>query len=547
VGIESLPDGLIEDLARPDAYPDDPSARAGVETLQTHISHLFLTPARVVKVRKAVELSFLDFSTRARRVADCHAEVALNRRLAKDVYLGVAPVLSVSGHFQVSDGWAPDDEAGGFAAGDAECAVVMRRLESGRDALSLLEQGLLRPEDLDAVARSLAKFHEGAGLGCPAPWEPDAWWQHCLRPAANTLASLRASAAEDAALRTRIDALEAATLERFEQLREPLERRRREGRAVDAHGDLHLQHIWFERGAAVPAIIDCLEFDADLRRIDSANEVAFLAMDLAYRGRTDLAAHFLGRYAAARDDFGLFEVVDAYQSYRAAVRAKVAALAAVDATIPTEQQAAARESVGRHLTLAERAIRGTGGRTLILVCGTVGVGKSRVAEKIAERTGGVAISSDRTRKSLAGIPADAHPASAPDAGLYTPERTDAVYEALLDRAASVVSSGRVAVLDATFGRRVFRDRARSWATRRGLDALLVHVDCAEAQVRERVGRRAALGTDPSDAGPEFVSISRSRFEAPTEWPEQDRFALRTDRGEGADFVERLASRVERPS
>ncbi|MGI9433075.1 MAG: AAA family ATPase [Myxococcota bacterium] len=546
--IESLPARLVADLLRPEAYPDDETAARGVETIQTHISHVFLTPARVVKLRKALRLSFLDFSTRALRIADCHHEVALNRRLAPDVYLGVAPAEFESGHFRVRDRFrVPDDQAfdPDLAAPDdpREFVVVMRRLESDRDALSLLERVALRATDLDAVARTLARFHDGAGLGCPAPWSPEAWWQHCFAPVENTLASLRSTAPGETDL-AEIEALEGALHEAFEQRRRPLEVRRQEGRAVDGHGDLHLQHIWFERNAPDPVIIDCLEFDPNLRRIDTANEVAFLAMDLSYRERTDLAARFLRRYATARDDFGLYEVVDAFQGYRAAVRAKVAALAAGDSAIDVEQQRAALESMRRHLALAGRSICGPGQGALVLVCGTVGVGKSGVAEAIAERLEGVVISSDRTRKKMAGLAAEEHLRSAPDEGLYTPENTRRVYEGLLERAGPVVSSGRLAILDATFSSRAARADVRRWAERRGMDALLVHVDCAEDEVRARVAERSARGTDPSDAGPDFIPISRARFESPTEWPENDRFAVRTDR-EDSEPLERLAARLAR--
>ena len=539
MGIESLPDQLVDDLGAPEAYPDDPTASLGVETLQTHISHLFLTRARVVKLRKAVKLSFLDFSTRADRIADCHHEVALNRRLAPDVYLGVAPVQRVAGHFEVRERWesAPDS-----LAELPESVVVMRRLETGRDALTLLQRGALLAHHMDVVAELLAGFHDRVGLGCPSPWEPDAWWEHCFRPAADTLATLQETQSScvsgDA-----IEALWTATRDRFEELRPALEQRRREGRAVDGHGDVHLQHIWFEQGAPGPVVIDCLEFDPRLRRVDVASEVAFLAMDLLYRGRSDLAARFLRKYATARDDFGLFRIVDAYQSYRAAVRGKVAAIATTDARIPQPQRTSAQESARRHLALATKLIRGHKTGTLVLVCGTVGVGKSTVAETLADRTGGVVVSSDRTRKRIEGIEATDHGDHAPDSGLYTPEKTDAVYRALLDRAEPVVASGRIAILDATFGRRVHRDQAQAWAARHKVNALLVEVRCPEDVVRERVGRRAERGSDPSDAGPEFVAISRSRFEAPTEWQSADRYETRTDREALEDSLLPLVTRL----
>ena len=131
---------------------------------------------------------------------------------------------------------------------------------------------------------------------------------------------------------------------RLEDLRPEFERRRRAGRAVDAHGDLHLDHVWFETDTSPPILIDCIEFNEDLRRIDAASELAFLAMDLGYRGRNDLADGVLSTYATHTDDYGLFAVVDLFSAYRALVRAKVAALAAGQDSIAAEQRARARRA-----------------------------------------------------------------------------------------------------------------------------------------------------------------------------------------------------------
>jgi aminoglycoside phosphotransferase family enzyme/predicted kinase len=527
--IEPLDPQLVEDLGRPDSHPDDPTAAGGVEHLQTHLSHLFLTRGRVVKLRKAVELGFVDFSRRAERTADCRREVTLNRRLAPDVYLGVAPLRRVAGRYRVREGaWLGDDEG----ASDCECAVVMRRLEPGRDALSLLEAGRLTGEQLDAVAAVLARFHDRVGLGRPAPWSPGEWWQHLFRPVAETLDALTGTLT-GAAARSALEELSRAARDRFEALRPRFEQRRREGRAVEGHGDVHLQHVWFESGAPEPVLIDCVEFDANLRRSDVANEVAFLAMDLTYRDRRDLAARFLRRYAEARDDFDLYAVVDVFQAYRAAVRGKVAALAAADRGIAAAQREAARGSAERHLALARDALAEPGKGALVLVCGTVGVGKSSAAQALADRTAGVVISSDRTRKRLAGIPALEHRADAPDRGLYAPEQVERVYRALRLRAGPVVDSGRVAILDATFARVAERERARHWAAERGVPALLIEVRCDAAVTRERLARRSREGRDPS----------RERFEEPDEWKASDRYALRTDREDWVDALAPLAQRL----
>lgn len=508
------PDALAHALARQTDWCD-----AGpVEWIQTHISHVFLAGDRVYKLRKDVRLAFLDFGTRAERNQDCLREVALNRRLAPTVYLGVAPV------FFEGDAVRMGPAGENLRDPDTEHAVVMRRLPAGRDAHSLLEQGRLDAGHLEAVAQRLQRFHAEHGLGTPAPWSAAAWLE---RVAAPLQASLDAMAESGLAPAARIETLGSRSRAWLRALEPRLEVRRLEGRAVDGHGDVHLEHVWFEEGEHEPALIDCLEFDADLRRIDVASEVAFLAMDLRYRGRSDLAEWFLAAYATRADDYGLFGVVDFYALYRAAVRAKVAGLAATQPGIDPDQQRKARGSFERHLALSEALLEPPGSGDLVLMCGTVGTGKSSVARRLGADGRGVPISSDRVRKVLAGIAATDRSGAALDEGIYRPERSDAVYRALLERAAPVVGSGRTAILDASFSKRARRDAARAWADERGVSVRLIEVRCDEETVRARLAERTRRGTDPSDAGEDFLATSLARFEPPDEWPAADREVIRT--------------------
>jgi aminoglycoside phosphotransferase family enzyme/predicted kinase len=534
--VEPLPPGLVEDLARAEAHGGGP-----VERLQTHISWLFLTPARVVKLRKAVRLSFLDFGTRALRNDDCLREVRLNRRLAPDVYLGVAPIERAGDGFRVGpvgESLAP----AGPGEPLPEHAVVMRRLPAGRDALSLLEAGALGPEHVDAVARVLARFHAEAGLGRPAPFTPDGWRDLVARPMAENLASLRETRPEGVAPDA-VDRVEARFAERLAEAAARLEARRAEGRAVDGHGDVHLQHVWFEAAPDAPLLVDCIEFSDGLRRIDAASEVAFLAMDLAYRGRDDLAARFLRRYAEASDDFGAFGVVALYAGYRAAVRAKVAGLAASEPEVPAAQRRAAAASAARHLALAERLLAPAAPGPVVLVGGTVGAGKSTAAGALADRLQGAVVSSDRTRKRLAGLAPEDRAGAAPGAALYTAEWTERTYAGLLERAEPVVASGRAALLDATWASARQRGAARAFAARVRAAAWLVEVRCGEAAALERLRRRARAGRDPSDAGPELLARSRAQFEPPDEWPPGFRLVLESDAPDAEAQLAEAARRI----
>jgi hypothetical protein len=278
--VEALPPGLIEDLGRPAAHGGEP-----VERLQTHISWLFLTPSRVVKLRKAVRLSFLDFGTPALRSADCLRELRLNRRLAPDVYLGVAPIEAGAGGFHVGELREALAE-GGAGAPPPEHAVVMRRLPAGRDALSLLERGILEPAHLDGGARARGLPRGRAQAAAPFA---DTWRALVARPMARTSracgdAPRRRSKQRSSAWRRASRRLAGASGASSAPRERAVDGRRR-----------HLQHVWFEAGPERPLLVDCIEFSESLRRIDAAGEVAFLAMDLEYRGRRDLAARFLRR------------------------------------------------------------------------------------------------------------------------------------------------------------------------------------------------------------------------------------------------------------
>ncbi|MBW2269110.1 MAG: AAA family ATPase [Deltaproteobacteria bacterium] len=495
----------LDSLRSAAAYPGDATAAEGVDWIQTHISHLFLTPARVYKFRKAVDLGFVCFETLAERNADCLREVALNRRLAPDVYLGVAPLIA---------GEPPHVGAVAETLADpgVEHCVVMRRLPTGRDALTLLRGGCFERSHVERFARRLARFHESVGLGVPAPYSPDEWREACTAAFADCLQTLAREVRGAAQLQV------LALLEkRFSTARVALgarfEERRRAGRAVDGHGDLHLEHVWLETGAAEPLIVDCLEFSQGLRRIDAASDVAFAAMDFSYRGRPYLGEHLLRCYARERGDEDLFGVIDFFAGYRAAVRAKVAALAALDPEIEGAQRDAARESATRHLSLAAAFLETPTPRNLVLVGGVVGTGKSTVADALADELegagGAVVISSDRVRKQVHGA-SEAH--SRLDGGRYAPAARTKIYDELLSLASTVLGSGRMAILDATWSRRADRDRARALACEFGVRCVVLETCCEEIATLERLARRAARGESLSDAGPELYASSHARFE-----------------------------------
>ncbi|RMF22093.1 MAG: hypothetical protein D6760_08165 [Deltaproteobacteria bacterium] len=514
-------------LGRPDAYPHDPSARQGVEQRQTHISLVFLTADYVYKLRKPVRLDFVDFSDRGARDHDCERELALNRRLAPSVYLGIAPILHSPEGVEV----AQTREHLSRESRTLEHCVVMRRLPPGRDARALLASGRLESRHVEAVARRLAGFHQRHGCGRPAPFSGAQWLERITRPAEENFATLaRLRAVVDAALTRRAQERTQAAIARC---REAFERRRLAGRAVDGHGDLHLEHIWFERDDD-PLMIDCIEFSDDLRVGDAASDLAFLAMDLRYHSANALAEHLLATYAEETDDYDLYAVVDYFISYRAAVRAKVAALTAGQPEVPAQQRRAARESARKHLELCTGALTPRDLRTVVLTCGPVAAGKTSVAWALARAIGAVVIASDRLRHHVA----PGHGARRQDR--YSFEARLAVYRAMFERALSVVQSGRPAILDATFSLESFRNEVRRWAAAHGLLPVLVEVRADRQRARDRAAARAARG---KGAGVEVVEQSWREFEPPAEWPASRRVQVDTSDPAWARQINALAARL----
>lgn len=525
----------LDDLARAAAYPHDETAKGGIRRVDTHISHVFLTGQRAYKLRRPVRLAFLDFSDPAERLADCRREVALNRRLAPDVYLGLAAILRDGNSAAVL---GPTMETPSNDPAAVEHCVVMRRLPAGRDLKSMLERGEAGPAHVDRIAERLAAFHVEHSLGRPAPFAPLEWLASTTAPARANFEAL-AHAPVSLAPPAEIEEARQLAAAFADERRGEFEARRAAGRVVDGHGDLHCEHVWFERDDSEPLMVDCLEFRDDFRRIDAASDAAFLAMDLTYRGRADLAARFLRRYAREARDFHLFTVVDYFLSYRALVRAKVASLVAVDETMPAAQRDHAIRSVRDHLDLGLAYLKPRAPGSLVLTCGTIGTGKTTVAEALADASGGVVISSDRLREPAEERRIDASYGE----DRYSDAARAAVYERMLAEAAHVTRSGRTAILDATFSRRAWRGKAAAWARGRGCEAVLVEVVAPRDEVIERLAARATAGNDASEAGPGLYDAMRAEFEEPGEWPDARRARIDTSAASWRDDVEAAAGRL----
>ncbi len=501
-------------------YPHRPKR---VELIQTHISYVFLAGDRVYKVKKPVRFAFLDFSTLERRRYFCGEEVRLNRRLAGDTYRGVVAIRPRAGGFELADE---------LDAGAVEYAVHMRRLPSERMLARLLERDAVAEALIDRIAARLVAFHATADAGPEVARGGDpAIIARLMDDDFAEVAALHGDTISAADDRT-IQAWCHAALDRLAPL---LRQRQAGGRIRDGHGDLHAEHVCCLDDHLV--IFDCIEFNPQFRHRDVAAEVAFLAMDLEYHGRRDLAARLVARYADDAHDAELPSVVPFYACQRAYIRGKVDSLKSRESEVDAPARDAARLSAERHFALAYR-YTWSQRAALIIVCGLSGSGKSTLAAALAARTGFELINSDRTRKRLAGLAPTARPGPA----LYTPERSAATYAAMYDAAEAALAAGGGAIVDATFLHRRDRDAARSVAARSAAPIVFVECRADDDTVRRRLAARAERDDDPSDADWSVFAAQRSAWEPFA--ADEPRFAADTARPT-ADIVSHIESELRR--
>jgi aminoglycoside phosphotransferase family enzyme/predicted kinase len=464
---------VARDLCRPEAYPE-PRPLA-VELVETHLSWVFLTRDSAFKVKKPVSYSFVDFRRVEARRAACEAEVTLNRRLSSDVYLGVVPVRQSGGGLTLS--------------GDGEIvdwAVHMRRLSDATRGDRLLARGALDARRVDALAERLARFHAEARCDTET-----AAFGALPTVAGNVAENFRETTQMVGELMSPDEAraLERSQLAFLRSQESLLARRMAEGRVRDGHGDLRLEHVYFEEGD--PRIIDCIEFSERFRFGDVCADVAFLAMDLVEHGRPDLGELFIARYARSAGDYDLYALVDFYEGYRAHVRAKVASYVANDADASHQLRLEKSAEARRHFILAVASAR----RSLlppmvVAVGGVIASGKSTVAEAIAEQMSCPVIDADRTRKHMLGVPETRRLDETAWSGAYDRSVTRRVYEEVMREAGVVLASGRSVVLDASFRSVQMRKDARALAHAHALPFLFVECHAGRATCLARLEERA---------------------------------------------------------
>ncbi len=500
VGIAS--DTLLSFLLNPDSYPHHPRQ---VELIQTHTAYILRATPYVYKVKKPVNFGFLDFTTLEQRHYACMREVELNRRLCPDLYLGVIPIGLQAGQFT-------------FDSDDSDTQIVEYALKMHElSAQDFLKQRLLRnavgSAELRRIAARLQVFYQN-------------------QPASAAIAECG-----------RIDQLRRVTDENFAQTRDYLgltisppafaaiqhytnffyaqhtplfATRITEGRIVDGHGDLHLEHIHLTDESI--CIYDCIEFNDRYRYVDVANDVAFLAMDLDYNQRSDLAREFVLLMADALNDPTLLRLMDFYKCWRAYVRGKVESFRGSEPEVPDQERQSSHERARRYFRLAlQYAISGSA-PTALIIMGGVGSGKSTLAAQLAAELGWPLLSSDRLRKERAGLAVNQRSDAAIRAQLYTPAAKEQTYAVLIEQAEQRAQAGESVLVDATFSRRYDREHLRQRLAGVPVACHFIEAQASAATVRQRLQAREDndQATSGSDARLEDYETLHQTYEPPTE-------------------------------
>ncbi len=471
--------------------PEWPPEELPIEMIQTHISVLLLGRTRVVKLKKPVNFGFLDFTTLDKRMKACEDEIRLNRRLCADTYIGLGGVVETDGKIAFS----------GRHGKLIDHCVWMNRLPTERMLDQLVARNEATEMMIDRIAARLAEFHHNAVRGRDiARWgsrdEIRHNWEENFAQA-EPFIGRTISAADHEAIKAWVNDWITTHTELFE-------RRQREGRIVDGHGDVRCESICVLDHDI--CIYDCIEFNERFRCDDVASEAAFLDMDLAARGRPDLGYYFVEAYQRRRGDPDFFTLLPFYRCYRAYVRGKVLSFQLNETEFTEAEHEAAAARAKHYFDWARRYAAPLKQRALIVVRGLSGAGKTSVARAVADELGLRVISSDEVRGEL--FKDEKGPCDY-GAGAYSDEASRLTYQTIFEQARELLTSGQSVILDATFQRAEERQQARALAVEFGATFRLIECELAPELVRARLDARAAKHEGASDATWEVYQRQRA--------------------------------------
>lgn len=495
-------------MERPDFYPHPV---ATIEQRETHISKVFLTGTYVYKIKKPVNLEFLDFTTLEKRRHFCRQEVDLNRRLTSNVYLDVVAITVKDGRYYLAGPGSP-----------VEYAVKMRQLPEDRSMVRLLQGGEIDEEALQGLARILAKFYGRASTGGHinvfGSWETV--WTNCEENFRQT--EVFTGKILDERMFQIVRSVTRSFLRRRQEL---FEHRIEMGKIRDCHGDLRAGHIYFADGIQ---IIDCIEFNERFRYGDITSDLSFLAMDLDHEGYPEIAQDLLKTYIRHTKDQDVFVLLDFYKCYRAFVRVKVNCFRLQEGELSDEESDKLLRETRQYMDLAYRYAVQFSRPTLLAVCGMPASGKSTIAKELAKSLDVKVFRSDVIRKELFGLQSSEQVDIPFEQGIYSKVATSLTYGKLLLLAQDEIEKGCSVILDATYSSRHQRSEVLRLARDMDVNIIFVECVCPEAVLKDRLLKREGISS-VSDASIHHFEQLKARFEPLDEVRDEMHIRVETER------------------
>ena len=488
---DSLPQ-LIKALLKPESYPH-PAHH--IELIETHISWVLLAGEFVYKIKKPVTLPFLDYGTLEKRHTFCETELRLNQRYAPDIYLGVVAIVG-----------SPDNPGFSGNGPPIEFAVRMRRFDEVGRLDRMCAQDELQTKHISDLADVIATFHRDAAkpsldadYGSP---------EKVNASAMENFNELRSMISDNDCL-AKLDKLHAWTLSEFSRLIQKFLARKAGGFIRECHGDLHLGNIVLIDGHV--RLFDCIEFNEDFRWIDVASDVAFAYIDLLDHHQPKLAVWLLNEWLSLSGDFDAMTVFRYYATYRALVRAKVAAIRSK----PDQGQLS---EVRSYIALAEQIVSPPKPK-LIITHGLTGCGKTTIARNMLLKDifgCTIHLRSDVERKRLFGLASTEKSGSPIDGGIYNKEAHKLTYCRLHDLAEILLGSGWSVIVDAAFLKHSERDNFSALATRVGAEFHILAPKATITELSKRILDRLEKGNDASEATIEVLERQITMVESLSE-------------------------------
>jgi len=460
--------GLILALMNPVIYDH---AVNDCHLIETHASWIILTGDFAYKIKKPVNLGFLDFSTLEKRHFLCKEELRLNQRLAPQMYLELVTITGT-----------PEKPVLNGTGKPVEFAVRMLQFPQEVQLDRMLASGEIGTFHIDTIARLVADFHKKTMVASKDSTYGDP--EHIRKPVENNFIQINKNRKK--AEHPLSNELEAWCKSFFDELKPVFIKRKAEGFIRECHGDMHLRNIaWINN---TPVVFDCIEFDPDLRWIDVISEIAFLVMDFEARMHPQLSRRFLNVYLEESGDYAGVRVLPFYLVYRALVRTKIAAIRAGQQDISEEEKAEAEKEFFNYLQLAKSSSKISAPK-LIITRGLSASGKSTITMQLLEQMDAIRIRSDVERKRIFGISRKESIETTYCQNIYSPEATKKTYDKLAGLAEKILDTGYPVIVDAAFLKFEERGKFRELAEAKKVPFIILEFLATHDTLRQRIIKR----------------------------------------------------------